>query len=166
VTSKPRKRTKYGHDGTPRRKIYGPAIWSRGMELCSDIINGVRCNQEHLRRLCPAKFGPCTVVNPLGEYCGGPHGHANCPLLPTTTTPPLCPVPGPAPVPCKPPLDHDPHFDLEGAIYEIYEASDRTARESAECTGCPDCMADEPHHMVHLCSREGGPHTSPTPVTS
>jgi hypothetical protein len=42
---------------TCRGKIYGPAIWSKGMELCSNIINGVnKCNQEHLRRLCPPKF--------------------------------------------------------------------------------------------------------------
>jgi hypothetical protein len=125
----------YGTDGMPKRKIYGPAIWSKGMVLCSNIINGVRCNQEHLRRLCTAKFGPCTVVNPLGEYCGGPHGHANCPFLPATTIPPLCPVPGTAPVSCKLPLDHDPRFNLEDAIYKIYEASDLAARESAECTG-------------------------------
>jgi hypothetical protein len=88
-------------------------------------------------------------VNPLAECCGGPHGHTSCPFLLTTTTLPLCPVPGPAPVSCKPPLDHAPHFDLEDAIYKIYEASDLAARESAECTGCPDCMADESYHRVH-----------------
>jgi hypothetical protein len=141
-----RKKYHIGADGMPMRKIYGPAIWSKGMELCSNVINGVRCNQEHLRRLCPSELaGPCTVVNPLGEFCGGPHGHADCPFLPTSTPPSLCPVPGPAPVSCKPPLDHDPNFDLEDAIYKIYEASDLKARESAECTGCPDCMADEPY---------------------
>jgi hypothetical protein len=96
-----------GADGTPKRKIYGPAIWSKGMALCSNVINGVRCNQEHLRRLCPPTFGPFQ----LG------------PFLPTTT-PTDCPAPGPAPVSCKPPLDYDPNFDYADACYKIFEAAD------------------------------------------
>jgi hypothetical protein len=25
---------------------------------------------------------PCSVIHPLGELCGGPHTHVNCPFLP------------------------------------------------------------------------------------
>jgi hypothetical protein len=45
-----------GSDGTPKRKIYGPASWTEGMDLCSNIINGVKCDKKHLRRLCPPKL--------------------------------------------------------------------------------------------------------------
>jgi hypothetical protein len=70
------------------------------------------------------------------EVCGGAHGHATCPFLPKITAPTLCPVPGPLPVSCKPPLDHDPNFDYEDACYKIFEAADMKARESNDCTGC------------------------------
>jgi hypothetical protein len=45
-----------GADGTAKRKIYGPASWTEGMDLCSNIINGVECKKKHLRRLCPPKL--------------------------------------------------------------------------------------------------------------
>jgi hypothetical protein len=35
-----------GADGTAKRKIYGPASWTEGMELCSNTINGVVCNKR------------------------------------------------------------------------------------------------------------------------
>jgi hypothetical protein len=53
-----------GADGTAKRKIYGPASWTKGMELCSNVINGVVCNKEHLRRLCPPKLAADVAADP------------------------------------------------------------------------------------------------------
>jgi hypothetical protein len=53
-----------GSDGTAKRKIYGPASWTKGMALCTNVINGKVCNKEHLRRLCPPKLAADVAANP------------------------------------------------------------------------------------------------------
>jgi hypothetical protein len=127
-----------------RRRRGPPAIWTPELGPCRVVGSDGPCGLEHLHAHCPIR----TANRATAAAEKAKAKRANDALISS------CPDPGPSPVSCKPPLDYDPNFDYEGACYELFEAADLAARSEADCTGCPDCMADESYHWIHRAMDE------------